>query len=83
MNTSRQADSKDHHNTEWHKQFIQVKTLLSSLTSIAVRWIYNHSRCHWCAEQVRCWKRTSKVIKEESIIENNRDCVMSQARKWT
>ncbi len=83
MNTSRQADSKDRHNTEWHERFIQVRTSLSSLTSIAVRSIHDHSRHHWCAEQVRRWERTSKATREESIIEDNRDCAISQARKRT
>ncbi len=83
MNTSHQADSKDCHNTEWHERFIQVRTSLSSLTSIAVTWIHDHSRHHWCAEQVRRWERTSKATKEESTIEDNRDCAMSQARERT
>ena len=37
MNTSHQIDLKDRCNTERHEQFIQVRTLLSSLTSITVR----------------------------------------------
>ncbi len=70
-------------NTKWHEQFIQVRTSLSSFTSITVRWIHDHSRHHWCTKQVKHWKRTSKATREESTIENNRDCVISQVRKRT
>ncbi len=37
MNTFHQINLKDHCNTERHEQFIQVKILLSSLTSITVK----------------------------------------------